>query len=152
MQSAPFLFVGEPGNFSLLSGGGQQAVQLSRRGRHRQKGVGEHGDNTRGGGGMELLTVLAGISSCVTGIGAALILLLRPVREALTGTKHLREGQKCLLRSNMLHTYYKNREHSAIRQYEYENFLLEYRAYKALRGNSFIDRIYQEVKTWDIVS
>ena len=30
---------------------------------------------------MELLTVLAGISSCVTGIGAALILLLRPVRE-----------------------------------------------------------------------
>ena len=68
------------------------------------------------------------------------------------GDKHLREGQKCLLRSNMLHTYYKNREHSAIRQYEYENFLLEYRAYKALRGNSFIDRIYQEVKTWDIVS
>ena len=56
------------------------------------------------------------------------------------------------MRSNMLHTYYKNREHSAIRQYEYENFLLEYRAYKALRGNSFIDRIYQEVKTWDIVS
>ena len=39
MQSAPFLFVGEPGNFSLLAGGGQQAVQLSRRGRHRQKGV-----------------------------------------------------------------------------------------------------------------
>lgn len=91
---------------------------------------------------MELLTVLAGISSCVTGIGAALILLLRPVRE----------GQKCLLRSNMLHTYYSNKERSAIRQYEYENFLLEYRAYKALRGNSFIDRIYQEVKTWDIVS
>ena len=30
---------------------------------------------------MELLTVLAGISSCVTGIGAALILLLRPVRD-----------------------------------------------------------------------
>ena len=39
MQSAPILFVGEPGNFSLLSGGGQQAVQLSQRGRHRQKGV-----------------------------------------------------------------------------------------------------------------
>jgi hypothetical protein len=39
MQSAPFLLVGEPGNFSLLSGGGQQAVQLSRRGHHRQKGV-----------------------------------------------------------------------------------------------------------------
>ncbi len=97
------------------------------------------------------LTVLAGISSCVTGIGAALILLLRPVREALTGTKHLREGEMPVA-GNMLHTYYSNKERSAIRQYEYENFLLEYRAYKALRGNSFIDRIYQEVKTWDIVS
>ena len=66
---------------------------------------------------MELLTVLAGISSGVAGIGAALILLLRPVREAVTGTKHLREGQKCLLRSNMRHTYDRNREHSPIRQY-----------------------------------
>lgn len=152
MQSAPFLFSGRGRKFFLLSGGGQQAVQLSRRGGHRQKGALGHGDDTRGGGGMELLTILAGISSCITGIGAALILLLRPVREAVTGTKHLREGQKCLLRSNMLHTYYRNKERSAIRQYEYENFLLEYRAYKALRGNSFIDRIYQEIKTWDIVS
>ena len=38
MQSAPFLFVGEPGNFSLLSGGGQQAVQLSRRGATGRRG------------------------------------------------------------------------------------------------------------------
>ena len=41
---------------------------------------------------MELLTVLAGISSCVTGIGAALILLLRPVREAL---RKRPDGDRC---------------------------------------------------------
>lgn len=57
-----------------------------------------------------------------------------------------------IFKTIIIHTYYSNKERSAIRQYEYENFLLEYRAYKALRGNSFIDRIYQEVKTWDIVS
>ena len=100
-------------------------------------------------GWLHTLASLAGDLGCIL---ALLALAIRPLRERLLGDKSAREGQKCLLRSNMLHTYYRNKERSAIRQYEYENFLLEYRAYKALRGNSFIDRIYQEVKTWDIVS
>ena len=39
-----------------------------------------------------------------------------------------------------------------IRQYEYENFLYEYKAYKALHGNSFIERIAREVAEWEIVT
>lgn len=61
-------------------------------------------------------------------------------------------GQKCLLRSDMLSIYYHNREKKIIRQYEYENFVMLYEAYKALKGNSFIDKIYSEVKEWDIVT
>lgn len=61
-------------------------------------------------------------------------------------------GQKCLLRTDMLQIYYHNRETGVIRQYEYENFVMLYEAYKALRGNSFIDKIYSEVKTWEIVT
>ena len=59
-------------------------------------------------------------------------------------------GQKCQLRSEMLQIYYHNRDSKEIRQYEYENFVLLYEAYKALKGNSFIDKIYSEVKTWEI--
>lgn len=59
---------------------------------------------------------------------------------------------KCQLRSEMLRTYYHNRESKTIRQYEYENFVMLYEAYKALKGNSFIDKIYEEVHTWDIIS
>ena len=51
-----------------------------------------------------------------------------------------------------LATYYKHREEKTIRQYEYENYLYEYKAYKALRGNSFIDRIAQEIAGWEIVT
>lgn len=47
---------------------------------------------------------------------------------------------------------YKHREEKTIRQYEYENYLYEYKAYKALRGNSFIDRIAQEIAGWEIVT
>ncbi len=61
-------------------------------------------------------------------------------------------GTKCQLRSEMLRIYYHNRETKIIRQYEYENFVLLHGAYKALKGNSFIDKIYSEVKTWEIVS
>ena len=101
---------------------------------------------------MKMLETIAQICSCLTVISAALLLVVKPLRAAVSGTKHLREGQKCLLRANMLHTYYRNREKATIRQYEYENFVYEYKAYKALRGNSFIDRIYEEVKTWQILS
>lgn len=61
-------------------------------------------------------------------------------------------GTKCQLRSEMLRIYYHNRETRIIRQYEYENFVMLYEAYKALKGNSFIDKIYREVQTWEVVS
>lgn len=61
-------------------------------------------------------------------------------------------GMKCQLRSDMLRIYYDHKDTKQIRQYEYENFVLLYEAYKALKGNSFIDKIYAEVKTWEIIS
>lgn len=61
-------------------------------------------------------------------------------------------GQKCQLRAEMLRIYYRHQETKIIRQYEYENFVYLYKAYKALRGNSFIDKIYKEVQTWKVVS
>ena len=64
----------------------------------------------------------------------------------------IRKGQLCQLRSEMLRIYYHHRESEEIRQYEYENFVLLYEAYKSLKGNSFIDKIYSEVKSWEIVT
>jgi hypothetical protein len=62
------------------------------------------------------------------------------------------EGVKCQLRSDMLQIYYRHIESGSIRQYEYENFVMLYEAYKALGGNSFIDKIYEEVKTWKVIT
>ena len=61
-------------------------------------------------------------------------------------------GMKCLLRSEMLRTYYHNKERGKIRQYELENFVFLCKAYKALKGNSFIDKIYEEVMEWEVIS
>lgn len=62
------------------------------------------------------------------------------------------QGIKCLLRSEMLRTYYHNRDRKTIRQFELENFIALYKAYKALRGNSFIDKIYKEVMSWEVIT
>ena len=64
----------------------------------------------------------------------------------------LTNGMKCQLRSEMLRIYYHNKDTRKIRQYEYENFIYLYESYKALKGNSFIDKIYKEVQTWEIIT
>lgn len=101
---------------------------------------------------MHLVLTIAQYASCITTVAAAVVLLIKPIRERVLGLRSVQDGQKCLLRADMLHAYYKNRENETIRQYEYENFTLEYKAYKALGGNSFIDHIYQEVNSWDVLT
>lgn len=66
--------------------------------------------------------------------------------------RKIADGQKCQLRNEMLQIYYHNKDTRTIRQYEYENFVFLYEAYKALKGNSFIDKIYEEVKKWTITT
>lgn len=61
-------------------------------------------------------------------------------------------GVKCQLRSEMLDIYYTHKDTCKIRQYELENFIFLYKAYKSLRGNSFIDKIYKEVLTWEVIT
>lgn len=61
-------------------------------------------------------------------------------------------GVKCQLRSDMLHIYYANKDDKKIRQYELENFIFLYKAYKCLRGNSFIDEIYKTVLTFEVIT
>lgn len=60
-------------------------------------------------------------------------------------------GMKCLLRSQMLNIYYDNVESKTIKQYEKENFEHCYEAYKALKGNSFVDDIHDSVSDWTII-
>ena len=100
----------------------------------------------------EVLTAAVWLCSCLTTIAAAVILIVKPIRERLLGVKVEENGVKCLLRSDMLRTYYRHREQKQIRQFEYENFILMYKAYKSMNGNSFIDHIKGEVDEWEVIS
>lgn len=88
------------------------------------------------------------VCSFITGVAGAVGVLVGVFRSM----RNIREGQKCLLRQQMLETYYKCRDTGEIRQYRLENFLLSYQAYKALGGNSFIDHIKAEVQEFNVIT
>lgn len=91
------------------------------------------------------------LTTIATIIGEAGV-LLGVVVPIIVKINKIATGEKCQLRSDMLQIYYHNRDKAEIRQYEYENFVMLYDAYKALKGNSFIDKIYKEVQTWKILT
>jgi len=93
---------------------------------------------------MDLTTIV----TLITEIG----ILLGVIIPVIICIQKIANGTKCQLRSEMLRIYYHHHESKKIRQYEYENFVMLYEAYKALKGNSFIDKIYREVQTWEVIS
>lgn len=86
------------------------------------------------------------LAGAITGIAAAAVIIWRVIR----WSSNITEGIRCLLRSDMLHAYYKHSDTETIRQYEAEEFKKSYEGYKALGGNSFIDDVAAKVGSWKI--
>lgn len=80
-----------------------------------------------------------------------IVLLVSALTPLIVSNSKIKNGTKCQLRSEMLRIYYKHKDDEQIRQYEYENFVFLYEAYKSLKGNSFIDKIYNDVKEWEVI-
>ena len=93
---------------------------------------------------MNLTTIIFVITEITTIIG----FMIPIIRWALK----IIEGLKCQLRNDMLNIYYKCKDSKQIHQYEAEHFDKCYHAYKALKGNSFIDEIYKKAHQWDVIS
>ena len=91
------------------------------------------------------------LTTIVTLVGEVGV-LLGVIIPVIVNIRKIADGTRCQLRSEMLRIYYHNRECATIRQYEIENFFMLYDAYKALKGNSFIDKIHDEVESWEVIT
>ena len=100
---------------------------------------------------MDIIKEIANVASAISTILLLLIMLVKPLRNICFGRKDLQEGLKCILRADMLRVYYKHLDEQKIHQHEYENFMYEYKAYKTLKGNSFVEHIKNEVETWSVI-
>lgn len=110
---------------------------------------------------MDIQTItlfLQGLGSLVS----VLLFAIKPFRLWFLGAKEKRkanqqeeenekESVRCLLRSEIVRIYYTNRSKAQIHSFEYENVDMLHKAYKAIGGNSFIDRIWEEIQEWEII-
>ena len=65
------------------------------------------------------------------------------------------EGQRCLLRTDIMDIYYKHceEEEPTLREYERKNLDALYASYVAHRGNSFVSDLYNNVmRHWPVRS
>ena len=102
------------------------------------------------------------IISIVTGGYALLVTLCKPIRQKLFNIEaskiekaqdreNQRETDKCLLRDRITSIYFKHVHEKEMKEYEYENLEHLYIQYKNLGGNSFVDKIWNEVQTWRVI-
>jgi hypothetical protein len=96
---------------------------------------------------MDINLTLTNVVMVITELGVIAGVLI-PV---VVWIKKLANGNRCQLRNDMLQIYYRYEEAEQIPQYQYENFVAMYEAYKALKGNSFIDKIYKDIQEWEVV-
>lgn len=61
------------------------------------------------------------------------------------------ETDRCVLRNIITDFYYRNVSSCEMKQYQYENLSKVYHQYKKLGGNSFIDKIWEEIQEWRII-
>ena len=65
--------------------------------------------------------------------------------------KAMIEATKCGLRNDILEIYDRCKDKEEITKYQLDSIRLSYEQYKKLKGNSFIDNIYDRVKKYKII-
>lgn len=99
---------------------------------------------------LATIAQVAGYLATIAGFIALVVKNFKDQQQVRKEQEKIRDGQKCQLRAYMLQVYHDNKEKRSLRQYEAENFVMMYRAYKAMGGNSFIDEIYEHVTKWEL--
>lgn len=101
---------------------------------------------------VERWEVIVGVCAGLATIIGTSAYFVTAAKKITKSVEDVQEGVKCMLRSAMLATYYKHHDEDTITQYEFENFEFQYKAYKALKGNSFIDKVHEDVVKWEITN
>ena len=63
----------------------------------------------------------------------------------------LKISARDVLREKIMAIYHKNKHERSMSEYEREALIQYYKDYKALKGNSYIDRRYERMKRWETI-
>lgn len=77
-----------------------------------------------------------------------IVFLIGIIGSLVAQIKSSREGTKCSLRNDILDIYEKCKPTKTITLYQLEAVELSAKLYKKLKGNSFVEQIVQEMRTF----
>ena len=101
---------------------------------------------------MNALKIVADYAGIFSSILTCLMLFVKPIRNKVLGITAIKEGLQSLLRAKIVDIYYGNIDKKQLKEYEYKTLCSCYAAYIALGGNSFVKKIFKEMKEeWEIV-
>ena len=83
-----------------------------------------------------------------------IVTFLGSVIAILRKLKIIVNASKCQLRSDITNIYYKHcdEEEPTLREYERKNLDELYDGYHTLKGNHFVDDLYEKMRTWKVVT
>ena len=93
-------------------------------------------------------TILKSIISYV--VPAILGFLIAKVINYRKKNDSLKNGLKTLLQSNISNTYFLYEPIKKIPDYLYKNVKNEFKAYKQLDGNDYVDDLMEKMKDWEL--
>ena len=97
------------------------------------------------------LAQIAAVTGYLMTIGGFMLCIWKVLR----ALKDVAEGQKCLLRAEIMSIYYRHcdEDEPTLREYERKNLDALYAAYVRLNGNTFVSDIYNEdMRHWRVIS
>ena len=63
----------------------------------------------------------------------------------------LAESAKDVLREKIMAIYHRNKKTRKLEEHENEALVQYYKDYKAIKGNSYIDKYYNRMKAWEVI-
>lgn len=100
-----------------------------------------------------LATIVACIVTTIVGtlIGALVQKAMSKTSKVILDEKTERKALVALLRHEIVNTYVEYKNNKEIPFFLKESVLIIYEVYKALGGNSFVEQIVREIKTWAVI-
>lgn len=106
-----------------------------------------------------MVKVAQGITALIT----LLLICVKPFRTWLLNLQDRKKAEdnkdenrdealRCSLRNIITQFYYTHCHVNEIHQYEFENVEKAYCAYKKMGGNSFVDKLWEEIREWNIIA
>ena len=96
------------------------------------------------------------MSEVATYIKDALVIVafLGSVIAILRKLRVIVDANKCQLRSNITASYYRHCDepNPTLREYERKNLDEMYNGYHTLRGNTFVNDLYEKMRHWNVVT